>query len=127
MTVHPPFMLLLWRASIAGVWLYQGLWHKVFASDDRHRLIMVAALGEAIGPSLCVALGLLEAALGIAVLVNFQPRLVAGAQIALLVVMNSAGLIFAGKDIPDPGGMVTMNLAFAMSIWMQARSSARTA
>lgn len=118
-----PLAWLLWKSSIAIVWLYQGLWHKVLSSDDRHRRIMAQALGEGTGPPLCMALGLFEAALGIAVLLGFLPRWVAVLQILLLVGMNAAGLIFAAGSIPDPVGMIVMNLAFALSLWMHASLS----
>ena len=114
----------LWKISIALVWLYQGLWHKVLSGDDRHRRIIAEAVGERMTPTTCLALGLFEAGLAIAVLVEFRPRLTALIQISLLAVMNAAGLIFAWADIPDPIGMLTMNFAFALSIWLQGSLAA---
>ncbi|OAI56467.1 hypothetical protein AYO49_04260 [Verrucomicrobiaceae bacterium SCGC AG-212-N21] len=116
---------LLWKLSIALVWFYQGLWHKVLSPDDRHRRIIAEALGDRIGPPACIALGLFETALAFAVIVEFRPRLTAIAQIGLLIGMNGAGLLFAGRNIPDPFGMITMNFAFAMSIALQASFAVR--
>jgi uncharacterized membrane protein YphA (DoxX/SURF4 family) len=113
----------LWRLSIASVWVYQGLWHKVIALDGRHREIMKQALGATYGGPVCVALGIFECLLGLAVLLNVRPLPVACIQIALLAGMNGAGLLTAAKDIPDPAAMLTMNFAFAMAIWMQGRIS----
>lgn len=115
--------MFLWRLSIASVWVYQGLWHKVIALDGRHREIMKQALGTTYGGAACVALGLFECLLGLAVLLNIRPMPVAWIQIGLLAGMNSAGLLTAAKDIPDPGAMLTMNFAFAMAIWTQGKVS----
>ena len=118
MNATPPLISVwLLRAAIASVWSYQGLWHKVLSTDDRHRRIVAEALGERIGPSVAILLGLLETALGIAVLLGWRPRLMAWAQIVLLVGMNGAGLLFAGSQIPDPAGMITLNFVFIMAIW----------
>lgn len=106
------------RFGIAGVWLYQGLWHKVIALEDRHRRIMVSALGESLGTMALPGLGLLEAAIGLAVLWRSMPKVLTWAQIGLLVVMNGGGLLFASADIPDPVGMITMNLVFAAAVWL---------
>lgn len=115
----PPLWARWWlRVSVACVWFYQGLWHKVVALDDRHHRIMASALGESIGRMALPALGLLETAIGLAVLLRFLPMMVACGQIGLLVLMNGGGLLFAWADIPDPVGMITMNLVFVAAVWM---------
>ena len=106
------------RSAIALVWLYQGLWHKVLAVDERHQRIVVQALGEHIGPVALGGIGLLETVLAFAVLFSFMPMRAAWMQILLLVGMNTVGLLSAAKDIPDPMGMVTMNLVFAAAVWI---------
>lgn len=111
------------RAAIALVWLYQGLWHKVLAVDERHRRIVVQALGEGMGPVALGGLGLLETLLALAVLFSVRPMAIAWVQIALLAGMNAAGLLTSAKDIPDPLGMVTMNFVFVVAVWINGRLS----
>jgi uncharacterized membrane protein YphA (DoxX/SURF4 family) len=99
------------------VWFYQGLWHKVLAVDARH-LEIVASAPSLLPPRL--ALGLIggwETLLGLAVLFRWRPRLAAWLQIGTMIGMNAAGIQFAGDQIPDIGGMLTMNLVFVLTIW----------
>lgn len=113
------------RSAIALVWLYQGLWHKVLVVDERHRRIVVQALGERMGPLALGGIGLGETLLALAVLFSFLPMPVAWMQILLLAGMNTAGLLSAAKDIPDPIGMVTMNLVFGVAVWINGRLSSK--
>ncbi len=108
------------RLAIAGVWLYQGLWHKVIAVDPRHAQILAQAMGSTIGPLLLTALGLMETAFAICVLIGWKRRLAAIAQVLSLVAMNAGGLLAARDQIPDPLGMLTLNLVFALAILGQA-------
>ncbi len=87
----------LLRLAVALVWLYQGLWHKIVAVDARHLEIVASA------PRF------------------LPPRLALG----MLVAMNAAGIWFAGDKIPDIGGMITMNLVFALAIWGLANHESR--
>jgi len=107
---------LLLRLSVAFVWLYQGLWHKIFEVSAHHRAIMIQALGETWGPLTMKTLGFFEVTLGVLVLLHYKPKLMALIQVALLIGMNGAGLFFAAKQIPDIGGMLTMNFVFIMAI-----------
>lgn len=68
--------------------------------------------------SFLIALGWFETLLGIAVLSRFHPRLTAITEIGLLVAMNSGGLLWAAKIIPDPAGMIFQNFALAVLIWI---------
>ncbi len=107
----------LLRLAVAAVWLYQGLWHKVIAADERH-LEIVASAPSFLPPRL--ALGLIggwESLFAIAVLLRWRQPLFAWLQIGTLGAMNAAGILFAGDKIPDIGGMLTMNLVFALTIW----------
>ena len=51
---------------------------------------------------------------------GWQPVLAAAAQTALLVSMNSGGLLWARRIIPDPGGMIVKNFAFLVLAWVVA-------
>lgn len=105
------------RLSVVLVWLYQGLWHKLLAVDTRH-LDIVASAPSFLPPR--VALGMIgawETLLGLAVLFRWRPQPAACLQVATMIGMNAAGIVFAGDKIPDIGGMLTMNLVFVLAIW----------
>lgn len=105
------------RVAVALVWLYQGLWHKIIAVDARH-LEIVASAHSFLPPRLALGMiGGLETLFAISVLASWRQRLFAWLQIGMLVAMNAAGILFAGDKIPDIGGMLTMNLVFALAIW----------
>jgi uncharacterized membrane protein YphA (DoxX/SURF4 family) len=123
-----PLIQRLIRWSIALVWLYQGFWNKywvvrILAWDDRHLRIMQQALGDSLGSWALNGLAAFETLLAIAVLTSYQPRLTAWTQIGLLASMNTAGIVFAAKDIPDVGGMLTMNTVFGLAIWISGKFS----
>jgi len=109
-----------WRAlrtAVALVWLYQGLWLKIIAVEPRH-LEIVSSVPSFVSPR--IALGLIggfESLLGLAFLLGWRLRLFAWLQIGLLVLMNTAGILFASASIPDVPGMVLMNLVFILAIW----------
>lgn len=101
------------RWAVAMVWLYQGAWHKILAVDEHHLSIVAAVPLLGLSPSIALALiGLAECAIGAAVVLKLWPRFIAWLQVGLLALMNAGGIIFAGEKIPDPAGMVLMNLVF---------------
>ena len=107
----------LLRVAVAFVWLYQGLWHKIVAVDERH-LEIVSAAPSFLAPRLALGLiGGMESLFAISLLMKWRLRLFAWFQICVLSAMNAAGILFAGDKIPDIGGMLTMNLVFALAIW----------
>lgn len=116
--VHP----LLVRVSIALVWLYQGLWCKVLAGSAHHLAVISAVplIGPATGRFALLLLGLIECGLAVWVITGRQLRNAAIAQTALLAVMNTGGVIWAWRLIPDPVGMILQNFAFVLLIWTAA-------
>jgi uncharacterized membrane protein YphA (DoxX/SURF4 family) len=115
----------LLRLAVAMVWIYQGLWHKLIAVDARH-LEIVASAPSFLPPRLALGLiGGMETLFAISILVRWRERLFAWLQIGVLVAMNAAGILFAGDQIPDIGGMLTMNLIFALTIWGLANHEGR--
>jgi DoxX-like family len=114
--------LLLGRCSIAGIWLFQGFWCKVLGRVPRHaRVIEASPLFDARGAHVfLVALGWFETLLAVLVLCGAYSHATAIVQIALLLAMNTGGLIWARKIIPDPAGMLFHNFAFAVLIWICA-------
>jgi hypothetical protein len=108
------------RLSIALVWLYQGLWCKVLGGVPRQQAVIstVPFLGAREVRVALMTLGLIECGLALWVLSGQRMRQAAMAQIALLVAMNSGGLIWAWHLIPDPVGMVLQNFAFLVLVWI---------
>ena len=114
--------VLLIRAAVALVWLYEGLWCKLMGRMP-HQLEVVAAhplfhSGRAAWA--LRAVGVVEIGLAVWELSGWQPVLAALVQTALLVGMNANGLLFSRKHIQDPGGMVVKNLAFLVLVWVGA-------
>jgi uncharacterized membrane protein YphA (DoxX/SURF4 family) len=119
---HSPRLQRLGRAAIALVWFHQGLWCKLLSGCASHRAIvgsLPAPLGGLAMP-LLMAVGAIEVAFGAWVLSGRRPRLAAAAQTALLVVMNTGGLVWGRAFIADPVGVVTQNLVFLALVWMVA-------
>jgi hypothetical protein len=116
----PP--LLLVRSAVAAVWLYEGLWCKVLGRERRQLDVVTAVprLGPRFGRAFLLALGVVEIALALWVLSGVAPGLCAVAQTALLVTLNTNGLLWARHVIHDPGGMVVKNVSFLVLAWVGA-------
>jgi hypothetical protein len=108
------------RLSIALVWLYQGLWCKVLGGVARQEAVLstVPFLGAREVRVALITLGLVECGLALWVLSGQRMRQAATVQTALLVAMNSGGLIWAWHLIPDPVGMILQNFAFLVLVWI---------
>ena len=117
------------RASIALVWLYEGLWCKLLGGVPRHAEVIAAApfLGPAAARAALITLGLAECGIAAWVLSGRRMRQAALVQTVLLVAMNAGGTIWARRLIPDPGGMIVQNLAFLILIWIAAEDSPHVA
>ena len=116
--------LLLPRAAIASVWIYQGLWCKMLGRMPRHQEIVgtVPFLTASRAHRALVALGVLECAIALWVLSGMWAREAALLETFLLATMNAAGLIWASRAIPDPLGMLLQNFAFLLLAWIAAGS-----
>jgi uncharacterized membrane protein YphA (DoxX/SURF4 family) len=117
------------RASIALVWLYEGLWCKLLSGVPRQAEVIAAAPfpGPAAASSALITLGLAECGIAAWVLSGRRMRQAALVQTVLLVAMNAGGTIWARRLIPDPGGMIVQNLAFLVLIWIAAEDSPHVA
>jgi hypothetical protein len=116
----PPLWLL--QAAVAAVWLYEGLWCKVLGRSP-HEFEVVAQvpfLAPSTSHALLRLLGVLEALLGVWVLIGWQPVAAALVQTALLIGLNTSGIYFSRDRIPDPAGMVVKNAAFLVLAWATA-------
>lgn len=116
--VFPPLILL--RASVAAVWLYEGLWCKLLGRMPSQLQVVTAVprLGRRFGPPFLKALGVVEVALAIWVLSGFAAGACAIVETGLLVVLNTNGLLWARRLIHEPAGMVVKNIAFLMLVWV---------
>lgn len=110
------------RRAIALVWLYQGLWCKVLGGIPRQEAVIAAApiVGSAAGHNTLIALGMVECGIAVWVLSGRWMRQAAIVQTVLLAAMNTGGLIWATRLIPDPVGMVLENFTFLLLIWVAA-------
>ena len=116
----PPGWLI--RAAVAAVWLYEGLWCKLLGGEPNQREVVraVPRYGERYGVLFLMALGCVEVVLGLWALSGVAPVTGAIAQTALLVTLNTNGLVWSRKHIHDPGGMVVKNFAFLVLAWVAA-------
>lgn len=118
-TMLPPPEPLI-RVAVAAVWLYEGLWCKLLGREPR-QLEVVGAVGAVpLGRRFLWSLGLVEVGIAVWVLSGFQPAYCALAQTALLVGLNSGGLLWARHIIHDPAGMVVKNFCFLLLAWVDA-------
>ena len=120
----PPLAMV--RASVAAVWLYEGLWCKLLGREKRQVEVVEAVpkLGPLVGRTFLLGLGVVETALAAWVMSGVTPGLCAVAQTALLVTLNANGLLWARHIIHDPGGMVVKNVSFLLLAWVVAAMSA---
>jgi len=116
----PP--LLLTRIAVAAVWLYEGLWCKILGGvPNQVEVVGAVPLFNARSAAFMLrAIGVAECGLALWVLSGWRPLAAAVAQTGLLVTMNSCGLLWARRIIPDPGGMVVKNFAFLVLAWVVA-------
>lgn len=110
------------RVAVAGVWVYEGLWCKLLGGDPNQLTIVTAVpkYGPKVGKLFLMTLGVVELGLGLWALSGMRPFECAVAQTALLVTLNTNGLIWSRKLIHDPAGMVVKNFAFLVLGWVAA-------
>jgi hypothetical protein len=120
----PPVILM--QIAVAAVWLYEGLWCKLLGGVPNQLDVVDAVpfFSRSLAAWVLRAIGIVECALALWVLSGLYPFLAAAAQTALLVSMNSGGLFWARRVIPDPGGMVVKNFAFLLLAWVVAAQCA---
>jgi len=116
--LFPPLVLI--RASVAAVWLYEGLWCKILGRVQSQVEVVTAVprLGPRFGWAFLKALGIVELALAIWVMAGIGPVTCAIVQTALLVLLNANGLLWARHIIHEPAGMVVKNIAFLVLVWV---------
>lgn len=114
----PPLIVI--RASVAAVWVYEGLWCKILGRVKTQLEVVTAVpqLGPRFGAAFLKMLGAIEVALAAWVMVGVAPGLCAIAQTALLVLLNANGLLWARRIIHEPAGMIVKNIAFLVLVWV---------
>ena len=114
----PPLVII--RASVAAVWLYEGLWCKVLGRMQSQVAVVTAVprLGPRFGSPFLKVLGIVEIALAVWVMAGIVPGACAIVQTALLVALNASGLLWARHIIHEPAGMVVKNVAFLVLVWV---------
>jgi len=114
----PPLVLI--RASVAAVWLYEGLWCKIFGRIQSQVAVVTAVprLGPRFGRPFLKTLGVVEVGLAVWVMTGIAPGVCAILQTALLLLLNVNGLLWARHIIHDPAGMLVKNVAFLVLVWV---------
>jgi hypothetical protein len=114
----PPLILI--QASVAAVWLYEGLWCKVLGRVPLQVDVVTAVprWGPRFGLLFLKTLGVVEIAIAVWVMTGVAPGACAIAQTALLAALNVNGLLWARHIIHEPLGMIVKNLAFLLLVWV---------
>jgi uncharacterized membrane protein YphA (DoxX/SURF4 family) len=117
-SAHLPLpWLVSFRLTVAAIWIYEGLWLKLVHPAPHELAVMRSVAISPLPPErLLFVIGCGEVLLGVGVLGGVAPRLLAGVQATILVLMNGIGILFGGNSIPDPVGLVIHNLPFLMCI-----------
>jgi hypothetical protein len=116
----PPTSLI--QGAVAAVWLYEGLWCKLLGRGPGQLEVVEAVplFGPRWARRFLSLLGGVEVGLGLWVLSGWSPGLCALAQTALLVSLNTGGILWAHHRIHDPAGMLVKNFSFLVLAWVGA-------
>lgn len=114
----PPLAII--RGAVAAVWLYEGLWCKIFGRAPLQAQVVAAVpgLSPQFGRWFLKTLGAVETLLAAWVLSGISPGACAIAETALLIALNANGLLWARRIIHEPAGMVVKNVAFLVLVWI---------
>jgi hypothetical protein len=111
---------------IGSVWVFHGLYSKIFNGIPRHRLIVAKILGAANAGISTKLIGLLEVLLGLWAFIGWQPVGCAVVQTAAIVGMNTLEICLAGELLISAAGMVILNLGFLTLVWHWALYSPKS-
>lgn len=116
--VFPPLVII--RASVAAVWLYEGLWCKLLGRVQSQVQVVMAVprLGPRFGLPFLTGLGAVEVGLAAWVMTGIAPGACAIVETTLLILLNANGLAWARRIIPEPAGLVVKNIAFLVLVWV---------
>jgi|SRR6185503_14885439 len=102
---------------IGSVWVFHGLYSKIFDGIPRHRLIVGKILGAANAGMATKVIGLLELLLGLWAFTGWQPVGCAVVQTSAIVAMNALEIFIARELLISAIGMVILNLGFLSLVW----------
>lgn len=105
------------QTVIGSVWVFHGLYSKIFNGIPRHRLIVGKILGIANPRIATRAIGLLEVLLGLWAFIGWQPVGCAVVQTAAIVAMNALEICLARELLISAVGMVILNLGLLSLVW----------
>lgn len=111
-----PLLIFTIRLSLALVWLYNGLWLKIIASDPHH-LAIVSTVAPSVNMDPLLLLHLIgsgETLLGLGILSGLLHRFVSFFQITIVLLMNVIGGFFGGGTVEHPFGLIISNLPTVM-------------
>ncbi len=105
---------------IGSVWVFHGLFSKVFNGIPRHRLIVGKILGNANAGVATKMIGLFELLLGLWVFTGWEPVGCAVVQTVVIAAMNTLEICLAKELLISAIGMVVLNLGFLSLAWCWA-------
>ena len=108
------------RIIVGSVWVFHGLYSKIFDGIPRHRMIVGKILGAANAGIATKIIGLLEVLLGVWAFTEWQPTGCAAVQSVAIVAMNSLEIARARELLISVIGMVLLNLGFLALVWSWA-------
>ena len=123
MNARTPLFRKLLTILIGSVWVFHGLYSKVYNGIPRHQQIVERILGEGIADRATFVIGILEISLGLWIFSGLQRRTCALVQTGALVSMNFLEILLARDLLISALGMVALNLGFISLIWFWASFS----
>ena len=123
MNARTPLFRKLLTILIGSVWVFHGLYSKIYNGIPRHQQIVGRILGEGIADRATLAIGILEISLGLWIFSGLQRRTCALVQTGALVSMNFLEILLARDLLISALGMVALNLGFISLIWFWASFS----
>lgn len=130
-------LVLTARFVVGLTWLYEGLWLKILRPSAEELRVIASIFDRLFGRfhvaslDMLHAIGSVETMLAIGILAGWNPRLLAGIQILLLLGMDSIGLALGRNTLVDPAGLIIKDLTFLICILLvglydnQGRASKR--
>lgn len=111
------------RSLVAAEWVHEGLYNKVLGGDPRHEEIVASIPGLTRSQAIFAmkGLGIGETAIAGLILSGRFRRKSAIMQSVLVIAMNTGGLLFAGKHIPNHRRLVLRSAAFIGLVWIAAQ------
>jgi uncharacterized membrane protein YphA (DoxX/SURF4 family) len=108
------------RAVLALVWLYNGFWDKVLSGDANSGFAQ--ALGHMFPQQAAITsvhvVGWTETLFAVLILSGFLHRFISWLQLLILLFIGVMGLLT--NSVPNPGGMIVMNLPLIMCVLLVA-------